>query len=47
MKINSIILGDSYKLVKEIPNKSIDLIIIDPPYDIESVTGGKCLKKKD
>ena len=30
--------GDSYKLIKEIPDKSIDLIIIDPPY--EFVTGG-------
>ena len=46
MKINTVILGDSYKLVKEIPDKSIDLIIIDPPYDIESVTGGGMLKEK-
>lgn len=37
--INKIILGDSYKLIKNIPDKSIDLVIIDPPY--EYVTGGK------
>lgn len=30
--INKITLGDSYKLIKDIPDKSIDLIIIDPPY---------------
>lgn len=30
--INTITLGDSYKLIKDIPDKSIDLVIIDPPY---------------
>lgn len=30
--INKITLGDSYKLIKDIPDKSIDLVIIDPPY---------------
>lgn len=34
--INSIILGDSYKLIKNIPDDSIDLVIIDPPYEITS-----------
>ena len=32
---NSIYLGDSYELIKEIPDKSIDLIVIDPPYQID------------
>ncbi len=32
---NQIYLGDSYELIKEIDDKSIDLIIIDPPYQIE------------
>lgn len=32
--------GDSYKLIKEIPDNSIDLIIIDPPYLIENTQGG-------
>lgn len=31
--INTITLGDTYKLIKDIPNNSIDLIVIDPPYD--------------
>ena len=30
--INTIQLGDSYELIKKIPDKSIDLVIIDPPY---------------
>ena len=32
--INTIMLGDSYKLIKDIPDNSIDLVIIDPPYRI-------------
>ena len=32
---NNIYLGDSYELIKEIPDKSIDLIVIDPPYQID------------
>lgn len=30
--MNTIVLGDSYKLIKEIPDKSIDLIYTDIPY---------------
>lgn len=36
--INTIQLGDCYELIKSIPDKSIDLVIIDPPY--EYTTGG-------
>ncbi len=36
--INKILLGDSYKLIRKIPDNSIDLIITDPPY--EYTTGG-------
>lgn len=31
--INTITLGDCYKLIKDIPDKTIDLILVDPPYD--------------
>ena len=34
MNLNQIYLGDAYKLIKEIPDKSIDLIVTDPPYEI-------------
>lgn len=36
--LNKITLGDSYMLIKNIPDNSIDLIIIDPPYKF---TGGR------
>lgn len=39
--INTIQLGDSYELIKTIPDKSIDLIIIDPPYELETHGGGE------
>lgn len=45
--INTITLGDSYKLIKEIPDKSIDLIVIDPPYEIKQTNGGGMLKRKN
>ena len=37
--INTIQLGNSYDLIKQIPDNSIDLVIINPPY--EYTTGGK------
>lgn len=46
--MQGIILGDAYKLIKEIPDKSIDCIITDPPYDIkvEHGAGAFGVKKK-
>ncbi len=38
--INTIQLGDCYELIKTIPDKSIDLIIIDPPYEFDMGVGG-------
>lgn len=32
LELNTIHLGDSYKLIKNIPDKSIDLIYTDIPY---------------
>ena len=39
MEINKIYNGDCYELIKEIPDKSIDLIYTDPPYLYESGFG--------
>ena len=36
IKPNNIYLGNSYELIKNIPDKSIDLIITDPPYDFST-----------
>lgn len=41
LKINNIYLGDCYELIKRVPDKSIDLIITDPPYKMTSGGGGK------
>lgn len=38
--LNKITCGDCYKLIKEIPDKSIDLILTDPPYLIENTKAG-------
>ena len=40
MEINKIYLGDAYKLIKEVPDKSVDLIVTDPPYSYDSLSGG-------
>ena len=37
MEVNEIYLGDAYKLIKEMPDKSVDLIMTDPPYEIEGI----------
>ena len=43
--INTIQLGDCYELIKDIPDKSIDLVYIDIPYLFEH--GGKEEKKSE
>ncbi len=43
---NNIYLGDCYKLIKGVADKSIDLIIVDPPYDIEGLHGGAIMNTR-
>ena len=38
--INKIYHGDSYELIKKIPDKSIDLIYVDVPYLMPNIRGG-------
>lgn len=38
--MNEILLGDAYKLIKDIPDSSIDCIYTDPPYEFEASGGG-------
>jgi len=41
-------LGDSFELVKKIADKSVDLLIVDPPYNLEKdFHGGKFKKMND
>lgn len=37
MEKNNIYLGDAYELIKKIPDKSVDLIVTDPPYQIDGL----------
>lgn len=39
MEVNKIYLGDAYELIKKIPDKSIDLVLTDPPYGIKADKG--------
>jgi len=46
-ELNDVYLEDSYKAIKEIPDKSIDLIVTDPPYQIDGLhTGTGILKDR-
>ena len=38
MEINKIHLGDAYELIKQVPDKSVDLIVTDPPYEIKGLS---------
>lgn len=38
---NEIALGDAYELIRSLPDKSVDCILTDPPYLIESIKGGR------
>ena len=35
---NRMLLGDAYELIKQVPDKSVDLIVTDPPYLIQGMT---------
>ena len=47
MKVNYIECGDCLELLKKIPDKSIDLIVTDPPYLLETDGAGMFGKKAD
>ena len=38
METDKIIFGNAYELIKQVPDKSVDLIVTDPPYDFGSGT---------
>lgn len=42
MELNQIYLGDCYELIKQLPDKSVDLVITDPPYEIVGGGSGGC-----
>lgn len=44
--LNKTILGDTFEVMKNIPEKSIDLIIADPPYNLTKDFHGNIFSKK-
>lgn len=44
---DKIICGNAYELIKQIPDKSIDLIITDPPYEYGNNGGGALVQKRE
>jgi site-specific DNA-methyltransferase (adenine-specific) len=46
LELNKIHLGDSYELIKQIPDKSIDIIYTDIPYDIQGGAGGGFMSER-
>ena len=47
MELNKIYLGDAYQLIKELDDKSVDLIVTDPPYQIDGIHGSGILKTRE
>ncbi len=44
--LNTVILGNSYEIIKDIPDNSIDLIVTDPPYEYTTGGGAGCFETK-
>ena len=42
---NRTICGDTYSLIEKIPDKSVDLLIVDPPYNLDKYYHGNTFKK--
>lgn len=40
MKDSKLFLGDSYELIKNLPDQSVDLILTDPPYNLSKYSTG-------
>ncbi len=45
--INSIVVGDAFSALKKIEDKSVDLLIVDPPYNLDKDFHGNEFKKLD
>jgi site-specific DNA-methyltransferase (adenine-specific) len=45
--IDNVFFGDSFKIMSDIPEKSVDLIIADPPYNLDKCYAGTNFKRMD
>ncbi len=44
---NSVVIGDTFSAIKKIKDNSIDLLIVDPPYNMDKEFHGEKFKKQD
>lgn len=42
-ELNNIYNVDAYEAIKRIPEKSVDLIVTDPPYEIDTIGSKKTI----
>lgn len=45
--INSTVLGDTFKIIEKLKDESIDLLIVDPPYNLNKQFHGSTFKEID
>ena len=45
LELNKLILGDCLEKMKDIPDGSVDLIVTDPPYIVNTTGGGGTVNK--
>jgi DNA modification methylase len=43
--MDEIILGNAYDLIRKVPDRSVDLIVTDPPYQLNNHGGGRGILK--
>ncbi len=42
---NSVVIGDVYRALKKVKDRSVDLLIVDPPYNLDKAFHGNSFKK--
>ncbi|MBR2449552.1 MAG: site-specific DNA-methyltransferase [Clostridia bacterium] len=47
IKENSVVVGDAFEALKKIPDHSVDLLIVDPPYNLHKDFHGNGFKEMD
>ena len=47
IQFNSIVIGDAYKSLEKVSDNSVDLLIVDPPYNLDKSFHGNNFKKSN
>ena len=46
LPIDSVVIGDAYAALEKLPNKSVDLLVVDPPYNLDKYFHGNAFRKR-